>query len=263
MLDAKFTKLRGLEDWPNNEAYVARSFLSEDDMSLPFIALMAGAGLLAAAAGSTLVAHLLACTCAHLPLRLVSVVLVAAALVAGCSAVRDVASAPAAVSEERHTGAFAAGASLSFDAALKPLDPSPVKDIRIDVSHKVIDLAPGVKVQRLDARRPGARPECSRSRRRQGPFQHDQPHRRNHAGNDSGWPRDDAFDGLSLGGGLAAEHVPLDRARADHFLRVRSGYPGVFMYHCVTPQWWKHVAAGMYGAMIVEPQGGFPTKPTG
>ena len=83
------------------------------------------------------------------------VLFVAAAFVAGCYPVRDVASSPvavseerptgASVSEERHTGAFAVGASLSFDAALKPLDPSPVKDIRIDVSHKVIDLAPGVK----------------------------------------------------------------------------------------------------------------------
>ena len=38
----------------------------------------------------------------------------------------DLKSAPAKVSAERHTGAFAEGASLSMGALLKPLDPAPV-----------------------------------------------------------------------------------------------------------------------------------------
>jgi nitrite reductase (NO-forming) len=37
-------------------------------------------------------------------------------------------------------------------------------------------------------------------------------------------------------------------------------YPGVFMYHCVTPPMVQHVAAGMYGVMVVEPRNGYPTK---
>src|SRR5581483_10829903 len=51
----------------------------------------------------------------------------------------------AVVSSERHTGAFAAGDALSPTAAVKPLDPSPVKEIHLDTTHKVIELAPGVK----------------------------------------------------------------------------------------------------------------------
>src|SRR6185503_10290822 len=50
----------------------------------------------------------------------------------------------------RHNGAlaeagFAEGASLSLTAELKPLDPSPVKSVRLDTTHKIIEIAPGVK----------------------------------------------------------------------------------------------------------------------
>lgn len=80
---------------------------------------------------------------ARLPLSLCAVV-----VLVGCHAplvAPDPAPPPATVTDEAHTGPFAAGKSLSFDAVLKPLDPNPVKEIRIDASNKVIDLAPGVK----------------------------------------------------------------------------------------------------------------------
>jgi nitrite reductase (NO-forming) len=32
------------------------------------------------------------------------------------------------------------------------------------------------------------------------------------------------------------------------------------MYHCGTPMVLEHIASGMYGVMIVEPRGGYPTK---
>jgi nitrite reductase (NO-forming) len=34
--------------------------------------------------------------------------------------------------------------------------------------------------------------------------------------------------------------------------------PGVFMYHCGTPQVLHHIGNGMYGAVIVEPENGYP-----
>jgi nitrite reductase (NO-forming) len=37
-------------------------------------------------------------------------------------------------------------------------------------------------------------------------------------------------------------------------------YPGIFMYHCGTPMILEHIASGMYGAVIVEPRAGYPTK---
>src|SRR3546814_20499618 len=48
----------------------------------------------------------------------------------------DLKPVPAQVTAERHTGAYAAGAALSFDAILKPLDPAPVKEIQLDTTHK-------------------------------------------------------------------------------------------------------------------------------
>src|SRR4030095_6287064 len=57
----------------------------------------------------------------------------------------DLKPTPAKVSSERNKGAFAEGASLSMGAELKPLDPSPVKTVRLDTTHKIIEIAPGVK----------------------------------------------------------------------------------------------------------------------
>src|SRR6185503_2103314 len=57
----------------------------------------------------------------------------------------DLKPAAAKVSAERHKGAFAEGAALSLGAALKPLDPAPVKTVRLDTTHKIIEIAPGVK----------------------------------------------------------------------------------------------------------------------
>jgi nitrite reductase (NO-forming) len=37
-------------------------------------------------------------------------------------------------------------------------------------------------------------------------------------------------------------------------------YPGVFMYHCGTPPILEHIASGMYGMVVVDPRGGFPTR---
>ena len=61
------------------------------------------------------------------------------------SAKMDFRPPPAALSSERHTGAFASGSALNMEATLAPLDPSPVKDIRLDTTHKIIEIAPGVR----------------------------------------------------------------------------------------------------------------------
>jgi nitrite reductase (NO-forming) len=38
----------------------------------------------------------------------------------------------------------------------------------------------------------------------------------------------------------------------------KANFPGVFMYHCGTPPAMYHMANGMYGAIIVDPAGGWP-----
>ena len=52
---------------------------------------------------------------------------------------------PARVTNTAGTGPFAAGNALSTTVVLKPLDPAPVKEVRLDTVHKVIEIAPGVK----------------------------------------------------------------------------------------------------------------------
>jgi nitrite reductase (NO-forming) len=34
--------------------------------------------------------------------------------------------------------------------------------------------------------------------------------------------------------------------------------PGLYVYHCATPSVAEHISAGMYGMILVEPEGGFP-----
>jgi nitrite reductase (NO-forming) len=46
----------------------------------------------------------------------------------------------------------------------------------------------------------------------------------------------------------------------EHELVYTPRYPGAFMYHCGTAPVLMHIGSGMYGAMIVDPEGGWPTE---
>jgi len=202
----------------------------------------------------------------------------AAALVAGCGPTADKAPPPAAkadpydpakmdfkippavVSNERHTGPFAQGSALSMDASVKPLVPDPVKEIRLDTTHKIIEIAPGVKfsawtfgdqvpgpivrakvgdrirfsmTNRSDEPVPGVRITAA-------PMMHSMDF---HSAMVS---PSDKYRSIAPGQTITFEFTP--------------NYPGVFMYHCGTPMVLEHIASGMYGMMIVEPRDGYPTK---
>jgi nitrite reductase (NO-forming) len=197
-------------------------------------------------------------------------VLVAASLLAACERKPEAAadpygspkleSAPAKVTNNRHRGAFAEGAALSTGAELKPLDPSPVKTVRLDTTHKIIDIAPGVKfsawtfgdqvpgptvrarvgdrikfimTNRSDEPVPGPAVVAA-------PMMHSMDF---HAAMVS--PQD-KYRSIAPGQTIEFEFV--------------ANYPGVFMYHCGTPMVLEHIASGMYGAVVVEPRNGYPTK---
>ena len=166
----------------------------------------------------------------------------------------------AAVSGERHTGAFAEGSALSMDAVVKPLVPDPVKEIRLDTTHKIIEIAPGVKFSAwtfgdqvpgpVIRVRVGDRVKFSMTNRSDepapalkftaAPMMHSMDF---HSAMVS--PQD-KYRSLSPGQTISYEFTP--------------NYAGVFMYHCGTPMVLEHIASGMYGMMIVEPRGGYPTK---
>ena len=172
----------------------------------------------------------------------------------------DLRPAPATISAQRHTGAFADGASLSLTAALEPLDPAPVKSVRLDTTHKIIEIAPGVKFSAwtLGDQVPG-------------------PTIRARVGDKIRFSMtnrsDEPVPGVSVTAAPMMHSMDFHAAMVspqDKYRSIAPGqtiefeftlnYPGVFMYHCGTPMILEHIASGMYGAVVVEPRAGYPTK---
>jgi len=171
----------------------------------------------------------------------------------------DLKPAAAKVSAERHKGAFAEGSALSFGALLKPLDPAPVKTIRLDTTHKIIEIAPGVK---FSAWTFGDQVPGPTVRARVGDKIRFSMTNRS----------DETVPGVRLTAAPMMHSMDFHAAMVspqDKYRSVAPGqtiefeftlnYPGVFMYHCGTPMILEHIASGMYGALIVEPKAGYPT----
>lgn len=57
------------------------------------------------------------------------------------------------------------------------------------------------------------------------------------------------------GGGAAVMQVPPGQEKTFTFKALS---PGLFVYHCATPMVAHHIASGMYGLILVEPDGGLP-----
>ena len=57
------------------------------------------------------------------------------------------------------------------------------------------------------------------------------------------------------GGGAVATQAAAGESKGFTFKAIA---PGLYVYHCATPPVAKHIAAGMYGLILVEPEGGLP-----
>jgi nitrite reductase (NO-forming) len=57
------------------------------------------------------------------------------------------------------------------------------------------------------------------------------------------------------GGGAAFLQVP---PGAEKTISFKAMNPGLYVYHCATPSVPEHISAGMYGMILVEPEGGLP-----
>jgi nitrite reductase (NO-forming) len=57
------------------------------------------------------------------------------------------------------------------------------------------------------------------------------------------------------GGGAVYTQTPPGETYAFSFKALN---PGVYVYHCATPSVAHHIASGMYGLIVVEPEGGLP-----
>jgi copper-containing nitrite reductase/plastocyanin len=60
---------------------------------------------------------------------------------------------------------------------------------------------------------------------------------------------------IGPGGGAALLQVPPGQSKTFTF---EATTPGLFVYHCGSPMIAQHIANGMYGMILVEPQGGLP-----
>jgi len=172
----------------------------------------------------------------------------------------DLKPTPAKISSERHTGAFAEGASLNMTNELKPVDKSPIKIVKLDTTHKIIEIAPGV---RFGAWTFGDQVPGPTVRARVGDKIRFSMTNRS----------DEVLPGVQLTAAPMMHSMDFHAAMVspqDKYRSVAPGqtiefeftvnYPGVFMYHCGTPMILEHIASGMYGAVIVEPKEGYPTK---
>ena len=164
------------------------------------------------------------------------------------------------LSNERHTGAFAEGGAISIVPDIKPLDAAAVKTIRLDTTHKIIEIAPGVKFSAwtfgdhvpgpVIRARVGDKIKFSMTNR-----------------------SDEPMPGVRLTAAPMMHSMDFHAAMVspqDKYRSIAPGqtldfeftlnYAGVFMYHCGTPMILEHTASGMYGALVVEPKEGYPTK---
>ena len=172
----------------------------------------------------------------------------------------DLKPVPARVSAERDTGAFQSGTALSSAPDIRPLDPSPVKEIRLDVVDRVIEIAPGVH---FNAWTFGGQVPAPVIRARVG----DRIKFRMTNRSDETMPGLPSF-AMPMMHSIdfhAAMVSPQDKYRSlapgqSIEFEFTPNYPGVFMYHCGTPMILEHIASGMYGVMVVEPRGGYPTR---
>jgi nitrite reductase (NO-forming) len=57
------------------------------------------------------------------------------------------------------------------------------------------------------------------------------------------------------GGGAAALQVDPGQEKS---MTWKALVPGLYVYHCATPMVAEHIANGMYGMILVEPEGGMP-----
>src|SRR5215467_13213909 len=172
----------------------------------------------------------------------------------------DLKPVPAKLLNERNKGPYTAGGVISTVPEVRPLDPSTVKVVRLDTTHKIIELAPGVKFSAWTFgdqvpgptihARVGDRIKFAMTNR-----------------------SDEAVPGVRITAEPMMHSMDFHAAMVspqDKYRSIAPGqtiefeftlnYPGVFMYHCGTPMILEHIASGMYGMFIVEPREGYPTK---
>ncbi len=142
----------------------------------------------------------------------------------------------------------AAVAREPFPAELPPLQASDRVEIAIALTDVTVEIAPGVRYSSWTFA--GGAP---------GPAIHVRQGQTVHVTltNEGAIPHSIDFHAARVAPNVAFKDVAPGESFDFEFV---AGDPGVFMYHCGTPPVLAHIANGMYGAIVVEPAGGWQPK---
>ena len=130
----------------------------------------------------------------------------------------------------------------AFPATLPAAPAGAVANVRLDIQHRTVSIAPGIKYEAwtFGATAPGPVIHV-----RQGQTVNVTLH------NTSPMPHSVDFHAAEIAPNIAFSDVLPGQSK--HF-SFKASVPGVFMYHCGTAPAFMHIANGMYGAIIVEPK---------
>ncbi len=152
---------------------------------------------------------------------------------------------------------YYAGAALGLAPEVKPAPDAAVTDVRLDVTHRLVRLNDsteyvawtfgGVVPGPIIHVRQGTRVRLTLNNRSDESVAVAPPMPHSIDLHAAMVAPSDKYQTIAPGATIKFEWV--------------ANYPGVFMYHCATPPMLHHIAAGMFGMVIVDPRGGYGTRP--
>ena len=134
-----------------------------------------------------------------------------------------------------------AAAHAAFPATLPPAPAGAVANVTLDIAHTTVSIAPGIK---YDAWTFGDSAPGPVIHVRQGQTVNVTLR------NSSPMPHSVDFHAAQVAPNLDFSDVLPGKTKTFSFV---ASVPGVFMYHCGTAPAFVHIANGMYGAIVVEP----------
>jgi nitrite reductase (NO-forming) len=160
----------------------------------------------------------------------------------------DMSSAQGAVATPSFAGTMPANADAlaaahrAYPAELPAVASGPVANVRLELTHRVISIAPGIRYEAwtFDGGAPGPVIHV-----RQGQLV------RVTIKNDAPIPHSIDFHAARVAPNVAFADVMPGKSFSFSF---RADDPGVFMYHCGTKPVLAHISNGMYGAIVVDPK---------
>jgi nitrite reductase (NO-forming) len=136
-----------------------------------------------------------------------------------------------------------AAAHASYPAELPATQPGPVLNVHLGISHRVMQIAPGIKYEAWTFS--GGVP---------GPVIHARQGQTVKVTMTNNSPMPHSIDFHAAQVAPNEDFVDIQPGKSFTF-SFKALAPGVFMYHCGTKPVLAHIANGMYGAIVVDPVG--------